>query len=1027
MAEDRIEVYSRLVQAIVSANAELLDSTHLQIGIERQVDQFPAVENIKIRDDFTVEAELPDEAESILALNAVIENVFKFVEILVGPDAAEERIRAAYEKFKAESGETLSSHGLEAYLPEVLGEDAGVDVLSELDDLQDHERAIKVFEALFSEYLRSRGENDRSGKLIDLKSLAGDSALDLSIDADEAWTASIDTDEEHVQSLVDGLSALFDECSGFSGLEPVETTAVKRLVVHTLDSFGDIPTMLGIRNRIMGGMLARRLGFGIPLIDDTIEGGILRSSSVLLQGPVCCEKYILANQFVKTGLETGGSVIVFLSTCSPDDFRREMSLLGIDTKGFEESGHLLMVDWYSFRERRIVGVEDEGSIIRASQDLTNVGIAVDMAMKRLKDAPTKRAVIRTISPPLQLYEFDSAYALFQSLRLKFRKYDITGLIIVEKEMHTSETLFSLKDTFDSVMELDRSRDGQDLSLYFIYSSYSGNADTGAISIKLTDAGMLFKSSASGSEHEPFLLAMEERDLVSTGIEDLDELLGGGVLSPSSTVIQGPASAEKEALAHNFIREGLENGEGVLVTVSGMSPGALRDMLNRMGVDVSLYESEGALVIVDWSTHRAERIIGVEEAGSVIRSSQDLSHLNIAVDMAIKALSGFERKRAVLDILSPAMKTFDFETVYGFGQSIRAKMTSGGVTSFFMVEKEMHHAQTLAAFQTLGNTVLDIEQVRTKGYITRSLAVLTHMGAPYISQYRSLTSKGGLASLKPLEQEAGEEESGAGPSEAEKRLGKKVEELEAQLVIARKEASVKTGKKGKKEESKLERELNDRERALREKVEEVKNLRAELKEMALQLEELDDLRSKVGELERKAKAEAEMSEEEEVTISEQREHLDKWSRELDERQALVEEREKGLAITTSALSMKERELEEMKERLQRTADSPEAAMTEEREFLERKKTALNIRQKVLDEQETRIKNILGGKVGADPKEIQALKVEIRASAGKIEELLSIVQILDDLLEALPEDKLDAFVKTKEYAKYEAAMDKFFPEG
>ena len=55
-----------------------------------------------------------------------------------------------------------------------------------------------------------------------------------------------------------------------------------------------------------------------------------------------------------------------------------MSKLKIKPSTFEERGHLKTVDWYSYKKQNIVGVEDDGAVLRASKDIINLDIAIPM-------------------------------------------------------------------------------------------------------------------------------------------------------------------------------------------------------------------------------------------------------------------------------------------------------------------------------------------------------------------------------------------------------------------------------------------------------------------------------------------------------------------------------------------------------------------------------------------------------------------------------------------------------------------------
>ena len=128
------------------------------------------------------------------------------------------------------------------------------------------------------------------------------------------------------------------------------------------------------------------------------------------------------NHFIKNGLESDGNVMVALSMESPDYFRKSLRELGVNAVMFENINLLKIVDWYSYKKERIINVEVDGSLIKSSQDLTYLGIAMDMAITSAQEgAPTFRAVIKVIPSAILTYDFETVYEFTQSIKAKLKK------------------------------------------------------------------------------------------------------------------------------------------------------------------------------------------------------------------------------------------------------------------------------------------------------------------------------------------------------------------------------------------------------------------------------------------------------------------------------------------------------------------------------------------------------------------------------------------------------------------------------
>jgi hypothetical protein len=92
---------------------------------------------------------------------------------------------------------------------------------------------------------------------------------------------------------------------------------------------------------------------------------------------------------------------------------------------------------------------------------------------------------------------------------------------------------------------------------------------------------------------------------------------------------------------------------------------------------------------------------------ILRCSVDLINVGIAFSRAIAELPEVEDKRAVVEILSPALNEYDLQKVYGFAQSTKAKLEKIGFTSLFLVEKEMHDSVSLSTLLQPFDGVIDI--------------------------------------------------------------------------------------------------------------------------------------------------------------------------------------------------------------------------------------------------------------------------------------------------------------------------------
>jgi KaiC/GvpD/RAD55 family RecA-like ATPase len=222
----------------------------------------------------------------------------------------------------------------------------------------------------------------------------------------------------------------------------------------------------------------------------------------------------------------------------------------------------------------------------------------------------------------------------------------------------------------------------------------------------------------------------------TGVDGLDAVIEGGFPHGSSVLLQAPSGVERDMFSAQFACEGLRRGQCVAVTVSMISVADLRERFRSLGVEPEQYEKAGTLKLIDWFSHKNERILGIEERGAVFRVSRGLTNLEIALSKVTRAFAG-KQTRLMLDVLTPAITAQGFESANKFAEVVRAKLSKAGITALFTVDKQTHEAEQLATLQQVFDGVVDIEREKVGTKVERKLAVVTMKGTFFESEYLPL--------------------------------------------------------------------------------------------------------------------------------------------------------------------------------------------------------------------------------------------------------------------------------------------------
>ena len=86
------------------------------------------------------------------------------------------------------------------------------------------------------------------------------------------------------------------------------------------------------------------------------------------------------------------------------------------------------------------------------------------------------------------------------------------------------------------------------------------------------------------------------EIISSGIAELDALLGGGLEKGSSCLVLGPAGTGKSLMVFHFAKAAVERGEKVAMFIFDEELGLLFRRLKAMGIDLEGMRDEGKLII-----------------------------------------------------------------------------------------------------------------------------------------------------------------------------------------------------------------------------------------------------------------------------------------------------------------------------------------------------------------------------------------------------------------------------------------------
>src|SRR6202030_777053 len=161
-----------------------------------------------------------------------------------------------------------------------------------------------------------------------------------------------------------------------------------------------------------------------------------------------------------------------------------------------------------------------------------------------------------------------------------------------------------------------------------------------------------------------------RKQLSTGIPELDAMLGGGIREGDSLLVAGPSGTGKSALATQFIAEGLRHGEPGIMAIFEERPQGYTHRADSFGLNLEKPQHTGKLEIL----YLRPLDLSVDETMQEILDA--ITRVG-AKRLVIDSLVGFEMA------LAPGFRSDFRESLY----RMIGALTGAGITILSTVEVE----------------------------------------------------------------------------------------------------------------------------------------------------------------------------------------------------------------------------------------------------------------------------------------------------------------------------------------------------
>jgi len=327
----------------------------------------------------------------------------------------------------------------------------------------------------------------------------------------------------------------------------------------------------------------RRMSIGVPGLDEVFAGGLAAGRMYLVEGDPGAGKTTLSLQFLLDGLKTGEQALYVTLSES-----REELVASAASHGWAIDN--IVIRQYIARED---GLSADGQTTMFHPSEVELLDAMRKVIHDIEEVNPSRVVIDSLSE-IRLLAQDPFRYRRQLLELKqlFLKRGCTVLLLDDRTVHERDR--HVQSIVHGVLHLEqRQADYGAERRRLRLSKLRGTPFRGGWHDYVIDTG--------GLRVFPRLVAAEHRTRLarrplSSGVQALDALLGGGTQSGTSMLILGPAGSGKTSLAVQFVVAAAKEGRKSSLFVFDESADFLMERTAAMDLPLREHVEAGLVTI-----------------------------------------------------------------------------------------------------------------------------------------------------------------------------------------------------------------------------------------------------------------------------------------------------------------------------------------------------------------------------------------------------------------------------------------------
>lgn len=322
---------------------------------------------------------------------------------------------------------------------------------------------------------------------------------------------------------------------------------------------------------------------GIVGLDEILDGGLPRNRFYLVQGNPGVGKTTLALQFLLAGATAGESCLYITLSETKEE------LLNVSASHGWSLDKITIFELSNMEKQ--LNAENQSTVFHPSE--MELNSTTQMLLSQVEQLKPRRVVFDSLSEMRLLAQTPLRYRReMLSLKTYFANRDCTVLLLDDLTAESGDA--QVQSIAHGVIMLQKIRS--------VYGAPRRQIEIVKLrGVKFHDGCHDYVIQKGGIEVFPRLIAAQHRtefkkQTLSSGITELDELLGGGLDFGTTNIFMGPAGCGKSTLALNFVASAAKNNFSSAIFSFDENVGISLMRAKALGVDLPPAVSDGRVIL-----------------------------------------------------------------------------------------------------------------------------------------------------------------------------------------------------------------------------------------------------------------------------------------------------------------------------------------------------------------------------------------------------------------------------------------------